>query len=320
MQISFFETHPWEKEELKKTFKSHKLFFSDDILTVKNVRKVKDTEILSVYICSKINKDILDQLPNLKLITTRSTGFDHISLEECRKRGIVVCNVPSYGENTVAEHAFALILELSRRVSQTRKEVLENKKPIAEMNCFDLKRKTIGVIGTGKIGQSSIHIAKGFGMNVLAYDIFKNEEAAKTMNYTYVDLPELLKKSDIITLHVLLTDQTRHLLNEKTFKYVKKGAIIINTSRGPVIDTRALVKALRSNKISGAGLDVMENEDNILEHNKLSPDQKYLLSHQDVFFTPHSAFYSKESVQRILFTTIENIQSFLINKAINLIK
>lgn len=320
MQIAFFETHPWEKAELEKTFKSNKLFFSNEILTIKNVKKARDSEILSVYIYSKVKKEILDQLPNLKLITTRSTGFDHIDLEECRKRGITVCNVPSYGENTVAEHAFALLLEISRRVSQTRKEVLDKKKPISSMECFDLKGKTIGVIGTGRIGQSSIQIAKGFGMNILAFDIFKNEEAAKNIGYTYVSLEELLQKSDIITLHVLLTEQTRHLLNEKTLKNLKKGAVIINTSRGPVIETKALVKALKSGQLAAAGLDVIENEENILEQGKPTPDQKYLLSNKNVVFTPHSAFYSKESVKRILVTTIENIQAFINNKVINIVK
>ncbi len=321
MQIAFFETHPWEEAQLKKTFKNHKLQFFSETLNIKNVKEVSRAEIISVYIYSRVTKEILSQFSNLKFITTRSTGYDHIDLEICKKSDIFVSNVPSYGENTVAEHAFALILELSRRVTQTRIEILEKRKPLSTISCFDLKGKTLGVIGTGKIGLSSIRIAKGFGMNVVAQDIYENKEAAKELNFTYLSLNNLLKQSDIITLHVLLTDQTHHLLNKDTLKNLKKGAIIINTSRGPVIETKSLVQGLKSGNIAGIGLDVLENEENIIDSDKKTTiEQKYLLENKDVIYTPHSAFYSKESILRILTTTIENLKAFLNKNPQNIIK
>ncbi len=321
MHITFFETHPWEEAELKKTFKGHQLQFFSETLTLKNSKQASKAEILSVYIYSKVTKEILELFPNLRLITTRSTGYDHLDLQACRNRNIIVCNVPSYGENTVAEHAFALLLELSRRVTQTRKVVLEERRPLSMIPCFDLKGKTIGVVGTGRIGLSSIRIANGFGMKVIAQDIYENKEAAKELGFSYLPLEKLLKESDVITLHVLLTDQTRHLINSKNIRNLKKGAVIINTSRGPVIETDALVHALKSGSVAAAGLDVLEDEENLLDPDKYpTPEQAYLLKNPNVIYTPHSAFYSKESIQRILATTIENIQSFLKKSPINTIK
>ncbi len=316
MKIAFFEIHPDEEKELKKTFKSHQLIFSPEVLTAKNTQKAAEAEILSVYIYSKVTHEVLDQFPHLKCITTRSTGYDHIDREECKKRKITVCNVPSYGENTVAEHAFALILELSRRVTQARQEVLEKKRPVATLPCFDLKGKTFGVIGTGRIGQSAIHIAKGFGMNVIAYDIIENKQAAKEIGFTYVSLENLLKQSDVITLHVFLSEKTHHLLNKENLKHVKKGSILINTSRGPVVETAALVQALKKGDLSGAGLDVLEDEESLIEGHP-NTEQSFLLKNSNVIYTPHTAFYSKESVLRILTTTIENITSFLSKKPLN---
>ncbi len=320
MNIAFFETHPDEEKEFKKTFKDHKLQFFSETLTSKNAKQAAQAEILSVYIYSKVTQEVLAQLPNLKCITTRSTGYDHIDLEACKKRNIAVSNVPFYGENTVAEHAFALLLELSRRVSQTRTAVLEKKKPLSTIPCFDLKGKTLGVIGTGRIGLSSIRIAKGFGMNVIAHDIIENQEAAKTLDFSYLPLDKILKEADIVTLHAPLTEQTYHLLNKKNLNHSKKGAIIINTSRGAVIETAALVQALKTRTIAAAGLDVLENEENIIDPDKKpTSDQNYLLANENVTYTPHSAFYSKESLQRILVTTIENIQGFLKKKLLNII-
>ena len=278
-----------------------------------------------------INKEILQKLPKLKLITIRSTGFDHIDLKECKKRKIVVCNVPYYGENTVAEHTFALILSLSRNIHKAYIKTIRHDFSIDDLKGFDLKGKILGVIGAGRIGLHVIRIAKGFGMKVYAYDAYQNKFIAEVLDFKYTSLEELLKKSDIITLHVPYNKSTHHLLNKERIKLIKKGAIIINTSRGAVIDTEALIEAIDKKIISGAGLDVLEGEELIKEEKQLLYDKNklgilgnlvkdhILLSRENVVFTPHIGFYSQEALERILDTTVQNIFTFLSKKPQNTI-
>lgn len=331
MKIVFFEIKGWEKRFLKKRLKDHTLEFYDESLSLQNVGKIINFDAVSVFIYSKINKQIIQKLPKLKLITTRSTGFDHIDLKECKKRKIVVSNVPFYGENTVAEHTFALILSLSRNIHKAYVRTLRRDFSIEKLKGFDLEGKTLGVIGAGHIGLHVIRIAKGFGMNVLAYDIKKDKFLSEVLGFQYVSLEEILKKSDIITLHVPYNKSTHHLINKDTIKLIKKGAIIINTSRGGIIDTGALIKALDKKILAGAGLDVLEGEELIKEEKQLLYDPKkagalgelvkdhILLSKDNVVFTPHIAFYSQEALERILDTTVQNIIAFLSKKAQNIV-
>jgi D-lactate dehydrogenase len=270
---------------------------------------------------SKIDEQIIREIPNLKLITTRSTGFDHIDTETCKKQGITICNVPSYGENTVAEHTFALILSLSRRLFIACHR-FEHNFSIEGLMGFDLKGKTIGVIGAGQIGLHAIRIAKGFGMSVLAY-AHQNKILSEVLGFEYTSLEDLLARSDVITLHVPYNKYTHHLMNRDKFKLVKKGAILINTARGSILDTEALIEALDQKILSGAGLDVFEGEELIKEEKQLLYDPKniqvlanlvkdhILLSKDNVVFTPHIAFYSKEAMERILETTVENVAAFV---------
>jgi len=202
MKIAFFEVKNWEKKYLKNKLKEYSLTFYDEPLDVKNTGKAKSFDIVSVFIYSKITKEVLKKLPRLKLIATRSTGFDHIDLKECKKRQITVSNVPFYGENTVAEHTFALILSLSRNIHKAYVRNLRGDHSIEGLKGFDLKGKTLGVVGAGHIGLHVIRIAKGFGMEVLAYDVKRDNFLAEVLDFKYVSLEELLKKSDIITLHV----------------------------------------------------------------------------------------------------------------------
>jgi len=322
MKIAFFEIQNWEKAILKKELKNHSLIFFKEPISQKNLAKIKNTDILSIFIASKIDDKILKNLPKLKLIITRSTGFDHISLPSAKKRKIKVCNRPTYGDNTVAEHTFALILALSRKVHKSYLRILKNDFTIQGLKGFDLEGKTIGVIGVGKIGKHVIKIAKGFGMNVLANDKYLDKSFAKQLKFKYVSLNELLNKSDIVTLHIPLTKQTRHLINFKTIKQMKIGAILINTSRGEIVDTTALIKALDSKKLAGAGLDVIEGEILIKEEKELLNEKTnpeiwkqiiedhVLISNENVVFTPHIAFYSKEALERIIENTIQNIKDF----------
>jgi len=328
MKIAFFEVEDWEEEYLVKRLNGYLAKFSKEKLNLENAQQIKDFEAISIFIYSKINEQVIREMPNLKLITTRSTGFDHIDLEACKKQGIIVCNVPSYGENTVAEHTFALILSISRRMCMTCSR-FERVFSMEGLMGFDLKGKTIGVIGTGQIGLHVIRIAKGFGMNVLAYDVNQTRILSEVLGFEYTSLEVLLSKSDVITLHVPYNKFTHHLLNKDTFKLVKKGAILINTARGGIVDTEALIEALDNKTLAGAGLDVIEGEELMKEEKQLLYDPKklevladlvkdhILLSKDNVVFTPHIAFYSIEALERILDTTVQNIGAFVSGHPLN---
>jgi len=267
--IAFFELESWEKEYLLKNLKNCQLKFVDEHLNENNVNQIKDADAIGVFIYSIVNKKILDNLPNLKLITTLSTGFDHIDLKECKKRKITVCNVPHYGENTVAEHTFALILNLTRKIHKAYERTVRGDFSIEGLRGIDLQGKTIGVIGAGSIGQHVIRIAKGFETKVIAYDKFRNLKLAKRLGFKYVTFDYLVQNSDIITLHVPYNKSTHHLINKKEISKMKKGVIIINTARGGIIDTSALLEGLQSGKIGGAGLDVLEGECFIKEERQI---------------------------------------------------
>ena len=332
MRIAFFEVEDWEEEYLKGKLSGHQLKFSNEKLSLENTAQIKDFDALSVFIYSKIDEQIIQAIPNLKLVTTRSTGFDHIDIDVCKKRGITVCNVPSYGENTVAEHTFALILSLSRNMCKACIRRFEQDFSIEGLEGFDLKGKTIGVVGTGQIGLHVIRIAKGFGMNVVAYDVRQNKLLSEVLEFEYVTLEDLLARSDVITLHVPHMKATHHLMNKDTFKLVKKGAILINTARGSIVDTEALIDALDKKILAGAGLDVFEGEEVIKEEKQLLYEPKnlevlaslvkdhILLSKDNVVFTPHIAFYSKEALERILETTVENVAAFVSGKPQNVVQ
>jgi len=331
MKIAFFEIQDWEKAYLKKRLKNHSLEFYSQPLTEENIKNLADFNILSVFIYSKIDKKIIEKSPNLKLITTRSTGFDHIDIKECKARGINVSSVPFYGENTVAEHTFALILSLSRNVHKAYVKTLRQDYSIDGLKGFDLKGKTIGVIGAGHIGLHVIRVAKSFGMNVLAYDVNQDNFLTEVLGFNYVPLEEILAKSDIITLHTPYNKHTHHLINKETIKQIKKGAILINTSRGGVVDTEALIEALDKKILAGAGLDVLEGENLIKEEKQLLSESKkaetfgqivrdhILLNKDNVVFTPHIAFYSQEALERILDATVENINSFIAGNPQNVV-
>ena len=332
MKIAFYEVEDWEKEFLKKKLNGHILKFSNEKLSLEKSPEIKDFDAVSVFIYSKIDEQIIGEIPNLKFISTRSTGFDHIDMETSKKKGITVCNVPSYGENTVAEHTFALILSLSRHLCKACIRRFEQNFSIEGLEGFDLKGKTIGVIGTGQIGLHVIRIAKGFGMNVVAYDVRQNKLLSEVLGFEYVTLEDLLASSDVITLHVPYMKATHHLMNKDTFKLVKKGAILINTARGSIVDTEALIEALDNKILAGAGLDVFEGEEVIKEEKQLLYEPKnlevlaslvkdhILLSKDNVVFTPHIAFYSKEALERILETTVENIAAFFSGKPQNVVQ
>ncbi len=329
MRIAFFEIKDWEQRYLADRLPETTAHFESGSLDAARLTALRDVECLSVFIYSRVTPEALAALPALRMIATRSTGFDHIDLEACRKRGVAVSNVPSYGENTVAEHTFALLLMLSRKVHQSYAQVRAGRVDLAGLTGFDLQGKTIGVIGAGRIGLHVIRIARGFGMPVLACDVRRDPFLADLLGFRYVEMERVLGESDIVTLHCPLTPATRHLIGREQIRQMKPGALLVNTARGALVDTDALVEALESGQLGGAGLDVLEGEELIKEekqllHEKLDVERlhaavrnRVLLAREDVVFTPHNAFNSHEALVRILDTTLANLQAYRAGQPVN---
>jgi D-lactate dehydrogenase len=332
MKIAFLELQPWEEKYLRGRLDgANEILSLHGVLEDKHLIEIADAEIVSPFIYSRLTADRLAKLPKLKMIATRSTGFDHIDMAECAKRGVTVCNVPFYGENTVAEHTFALILALSRKVHEAFVRVRAGNFSLEGLRGFDLKDKTIGVVGAGRIGLHVIRIARGFGMKVLAFDVKRDNFWAEVLGFEYAELNDVLGRSDIITLHAPYNRHTHHLINRDNIHKIKRGAILINTARGGLVNTDALLKGLDDGILAGAGLDVLEGEEAIYEESALLGDatnpeklrtaiqNHVILKKPNVVFTPHNAFNSQEALERILDTTAENIAAFAAGAAKNVV-
>jgi D-lactate dehydrogenase len=325
MKIAFFELEHWEEVILRKELAGHDLFLTSDKLTTESLPDQKDFEVISTFIDSEGSSDVLDTFPNLKLFATRSTGYDHIDLATASSRSIQVSNVPAYGENTVAEYTFGLILALTRKIYQAIDQVKERSSfNLNGLRGSDIKGKTIGVIGTGRIGKEVIKIARGFSMDVLASDVYPDKSLEEKGMVTYVSLGELLGRSDIITLHCPATPETKHTINRNNIALLKTGSFLINTARGSLVETEALIQALSSGKLAGAALDVIEEEGEIKDELNflISPHPQedvlrnmlynhILMDMNNVLISPHNAFNSQEALERILRTTIDTIQGFI---------
>lgn len=337
MRIAFFDLEEWQPDYLRAGLQRLGLAdavqpqFFHDHLDAEQCVQFADSEAIVVFIWTRVSRAVIESLPHLRLVLTMSTGYDHIDLQACRERGITVCNVPHYGENTVAEHTFALILSLSRKLHAAYFQGLRGEYRIRELRGFDLYGKTLGVVGAGNIGLHVIRIARGFGMRVLAYDARPHPLLAEVLGFTYTDLDTLLRESDIVSLHVPATPETYHLINRDTLSKMKRGALLINTARGSVVDTEALLWALEEGILAGAGLDVIEGEEFIKEESALLRmpvaeetlkkvvQAHLLLRRENVVFTPHIAFNSHEAVQRILDTTLENLKAYLEGRPQNVV-
>ena len=336
MKIIFFALEDWQKEYIQNNDILKKVnievMFVEHPLTRDHIPHQTDAEMISVFVNSNVDKEVLNAFPQLRFIATRSTGFDHIDLKECAKRDILVSNVPSYGANTVAEYTFALILTLSRKIYQSYNQVRETGSfQLRGLRGFDLKGKTLGVIGTGKIGRNVVKIGKAFEMNVIACDTNPDEEFAKEMGFEYCEPEKALEEGDIVTLHVPYNKDTHHLINKNNIQRMKKGAFLINTSRGGVVETAALIKALKDGHLGGAALDVLEEEGVIkdeleflvegrLEDHNLQTvlANHVLIDMPNVIVTPHNAFNTWGALERILDTTAENVKGFIEGKPENL--
>ena len=320
MKILFYDVKKIELDYLlEKNIKNIEAYFFNDLIndTTYVDEKYLDCEALSVFVTSQLNKNALSKFKNLKFIFLRCVGYSNVDLDYCKQNNIHVFNTPNYGNSTVAEYVFSLLLALSKKIIQTQNALKIGEIEQEKLRGVELFSKTIGVIGVGAIGRKVINIAHGFGMDVLAYDICRNGA------YNFVELDELLKKSDFISINCPLTEQTKNLIDRVAISKMKKNAIIINTARGEIIDGEALYYALAEGKIKGAALDVFECEEYLCQNwkkchknielkstclKKFFFNQK-LLQLDNVIITPHNAYNTMEAQKRILEITIENIKS-----------
>jgi len=324
-RIAFFGVKHWEKEIIEKEIVKLDGFgigiFEGEVQD--NLELAKKYDIISLFVYSKMDKETLDKLPNLKMITTRSTGVDHIDIEECKKRKIEVASVPVYGSSTVAEYAFGLMLAITRKIVVAHQSIENGEFNPEGLTGIDLEGKTLGVVGVGNIGQNVVRIARVFGMKVLGVDPILKPEAAKKIGCKLVDLETCLKEADVLTLHVPAMPETFHMINKKNIKLMKKGSYLINTSRGAVVETEAIIWALNNKILAGAGLDTTEDEtmlesmSTVMSDKVTNEDLREVLTfhllkdRDDVVFTPHNAFNTKEAIGRIVATTIDNIKKFM---------
>lgn len=333
MQIAFDAVEVGEEALYRKAFPDHELTFLDAPLRSPH-DDIHAAEILSVFVSSSVTRDIIDSMPKLKSIVARSMGFDHIDRAAAKERHITVQYVPAYGARTVAEFAFALILALSRKAYSAYDRLrTEGTTDVKDFEGFDLAGKTLGVVGTGKIGKNMVRIGKGFDMHVLLCDAMPDELFAKEVGCDYCSLEQLVAESDVVSLHVPLLPHTKHLINESVLAKFKRGSYLINTARGGVIDTKALVQALKNGTLAGAGLDVVEGERALLDetsllgkdHNDVQEFQELVAAHAlvdmpNVVMTPHIAFNSREAKREILDVTVKNILSFVTGAPENVVK
>jgi D-lactate dehydrogenase len=348
MKISLAETEPGEAEFFERELKGHEVEFCNGAADCS-----ADSDVLAVFINSKIDAPFLSRHPALRLIATRSTTFDHIDLKACAEKHVAVCCVGgSYGDHTVPEHIFALILALCRKLRPALEVVAGRSFSYEALRGIELNGKTLGVVGTGRIGCQVLKLAKAFGMETLGTDSHRDPEAAASLGFRYVSFSRMLQHAHFISINVPLTPSTYHLFNRETFAKCRPGMILINTARGPIIDSEALIDALNSGIIAGAGLDVLEDErvmrkkaahiltEQILErlHESFAPVEPLapnlmrisevrsimhnstLLGHPNVLVTPHIAFNSHEAIARINRVTVDNILGFLGGNPQNLVE
>jgi D-lactate dehydrogenase len=318
MKIAFFDTHGFEREIFKKQNLNfdHEITFFETRLTEATANVAHSYPCVCAFVNDKLNTKTLEILARngTKLIALRSAGYNHIDLAAADKLGLKVVRVPEYSPHAVAEHAVALILAMNRKIHRAYNRVREGNFSLDGLVGFDLYKKTVGVIGTGRIGSVFAKILLGFGCKVVAFDKTQNRDLM-TLGVEYVPLNDLLTNSDIISLHIPLNPGTHHLIDDRALALMKTGVMIVNTGRGALIDTKALIKSLKSGHLGYAGLDVYEEEEGLFFENLsgqiLQDDQlARLLTFPNVLLTSHQAFLTIEALTNIVNTTLENIRDF----------
>ena len=315
--VAVYDAKSYDREYLSQAIGADELhwYFHEFRLEPETALSAGGASVVSVFVNDVVNRDVLRRLAGagVRLVALRCAGFNNVDLETAREVGIAVTRVPSYSPHAVAEHTVALILTLNRKIHRAFNRVREFNFSLGGLVGFDLCGKTAGVLGTGKIGRLVGEILRGFQMRVLAYDPYPNRDWAARNEIEYVEMRALMEESDILTLHAPLTPQTDRIINHETLALMKSGVILANTSRGRLIHTQALIKALKSGQVGGVALDVYEEEEGIffedLSGEILHDDElARLLTFPNVLVTAHQAFFTHEALSEIARVTVENIR------------
>ncbi len=327
-KILFFDTKDYEEKFFtEKIHQNNTLIFKNESLDENSIltKEELSCEVLSVFTGSRVNNNVLKKFENLKIILTRSVGYSHIDTDYCKENDIIIANTPHYGDYTVSEFSFGILLNLLRKISFAE-NMLKRGEMYPQTFGTELFGKTIGIVGTGSIGEKSVKIANGFSMNILCHDLMQNQRLIDTYGVSFVDIDTLCKFADIIMLHSPLTPKTYHLINKEKISLMKDSAVIINTARGELIETEALFEALVQNKIAGAALDVLEFEETLsnkrpcdklnLKTLRTSLINTKLMNLDNTLITPHIAYDTKEAINRILEITFKNFIEFINGKEI----
>lgn len=323
MRIAVFDTKQYDRQALTAANRDygHELVFFEPRLNQATVSLAEGFDVVCPFVNDKLDAEVIRRLAEMgtKLVALRCAGFNGVDLAACQQHGVQVVRVPAYSPHAVAEHAFALLLAVNRRIHKAYVRVREMDFSLDGLVGFDLYGKTFGVIGTGKIGFAAIGIARGFGMKVLAHDVQQDATQAAAMGFDYVDLDTLLAKSDVISLHVPLLPATRHLVNADSIARMKPGAMLINTSRGGLVNTHDLIEGLKSGQLGGVGLDVYEMEEGVffedLSGTGLQDDQlARLLTFPNVLVSSHQGFLTHEALGNIAHTTLANVSDYAAGK------
>jgi len=318
MKVAVFSTKSFDKEYLDQANESgsQELFYFEASLKERTVRLTEGFDAVCVFVNDTLNSTVIDSLAanGIKTIVLRCAGFNNVDVEYASSCGIKILRVPAYSPHAVAEHAVALIMTLNRKTHKAYNRVREGNFSIERLTGFELDGKTVGVVGTGRIGSIFAKIMKGFGCSIYAHDAYENKSLIEA-GATYVSLEELFSKSDIISLHCPLTPETHHMINDDSINLMKKGVMLINTSRGKLIDTNAAIEALKDGKIGYLGMDVYEQEENlffkdlseiIIRDDKISR----LMTFPNVLVTAHQAYFTDNALIQISKTTIQNLIDF----------
>lgn len=321
-RVAVFDAKEYDKENFRQVNEKYgfELVFHKEHLDINNVILASGCDAVCIFVNAVVDAQVIDKLASygVKLIALRCAGFNNVDIKAAKGK-IKVVRVPEYSPHAIAEHTLALMLCLNRKVHRAFLRTKDNNFSLNGFMGFDMFQKTVGVIGTGKIGRTVVGVLKGLGMNVLAYDLYPNVEFAKQAGIEYVSLDKIYEKSDIITLHCPLTKETEYMINETSINKMKDGVMIINTGRGKLIHTKHLIEGLVSRKIGYAGLDVYEEEGEYFYEdlsNEVMADDilARLLSFNNVIVTSHQAFFTKEAMTNIAETTMNNMSDFFDNK------
>lgn len=318
VRLAIFSTHAYDRTsfELANADSAHELVFFEAQLNVDTAQLAREFPAVCAFVNDKLQRATLESLAagSTRLVALRSAGFNHVDVAAAMELGLTVARVPSYSPRAVAEHAVGLILTLNRKFHRAYARVREGNFSLAGLEGFDVHARTVGVIGTGNIGVAFCRIMRGFGCRVLAYDVNANPEC-EALGVEYVELDVLYRSSDIVSLHCPLTPETRHLIDERSLKQMKPGAMLINTGRGALIDTRAAIGALKTRQLGYLGLDVYEEEETLFFQDlsaEVIQDDVFmrLLTFPNVVVTAHQGFFTREALGNIAQTTLENVTAF----------